>query len=868
MEHFIDWVIRQNIELTILICLILLVRISFKKILAPKAIHLLWLIVLIKSVSYFNVPYVSTKQEVAKSEIRNTSSNAFSNQEINLKSNTQPSVLIENDTQPMENIKLASPKNEKAMKIEVAPQLIDSTINYFTAKKIKTILVWSYLLVLTALLVHLLISFVSVRSLKKGGSQNDLLTNKLQALKTKLKIKSKIEIVESNMIPSPTLIGIISFTILIPSNILGNISNANLEDIITHELMHIKRKDTLVNLIFRFVACLYFYNLFIWIAYYLMKKDMESACDQDVLIKSDFKNNISYAESLLLITKLCKQNGQVNHHAMMFIHKNTFKRIDMITNLKKTGILSRIMLTVTLIFALIVFVPSYRVISEEAKIENEIDKIIINLENKDYESSEELLNKQLKDILMVKNIFVLDGPNLYLNLHNIKFNGAFNQFKDLILKDQKINTIYYKGSLYFTDIDEKSLLSMLEGINKFKNKDSELYKKLNTKIASIAFNGSNFNDAIKKIGKEVELEIEVQLDERINFRLEQIKINKTYNDISAWDILTSLTYFLKEDCSFELEDGKISFVVKWIKIYNEFLQKQIVVEKNEFTLFDFLQTIRTKFPEIQVVIKKQALDDLNINDQIKIKLNKKIGMFGEMLNEALEQINMGYQLESQALIVTSKKEIDESILWKKENKYFNEIGKKLSLSTNKSENEKQKDVKILIKQPVTFDFTNTLLKDGLKELSVMTNISIIYKAGVINDDNNYPIQMVSNGMSFINALRWILANADLEYRIFENSIVIQKKSFVEIPATFVELQKALPNLGNENQNKNENLIVIKPGGDIKLNKDKIDVIKIDNGDPSSNSIFEIVYVGNNFILVKITKGNILPGTACTIYYRE
>ncbi len=76
MEQLIDWIPQQNIELAILVCLVLVARVAFKKVLAPKAIYLLWLIVLVKSFAYLNIPYVYSKQVQEKPEIINFSNKA------------------------------------------------------------------------------------------------------------------------------------------------------------------------------------------------------------------------------------------------------------------------------------------------------------------------------------------------------------------------------------------------------------------------------------------------------------------------------------------------------------------------------------------------------------------------------------------------------------------------------------------------------------------------------------------------------------------------------------------------------------------------------------------------------------------------
>lgn len=866
MTHFMEWLIRQNLELAILVCLILVVRIVFKKVLAPKAIYILWLIVLVKSFTYLNVPYISSKYTSAKSEV-NIDHNVGINLDKSVINEVQSKELIDSKKSIVKQSNVVLPADNKAVQTKVEPSLYVSLVNYFTVDKIKIILFWLYLSILTVLFFHLIISLIKVRNLKSNVTKNDLLNKLLQTIKTKLKINSKIEIYESGIVPSPTLIGVRSFTILIPTNILGNISNTNLEDIITHELMHIRRKDTLVNLLFRIATCLYFYNPFIWLAYSTMKKDMESACDQDVLLKSDFKNNISYAESLLLIAKLCKQNGQVNQHAMMFIHKNTFKRIDLITNFKKSGMLSKVVFTILIAFALIVFVPSYRAVSEEVGTNSALDSKKISLDNKENEDTQIFLNKQLKNALGVKNIFIILGKRSYdFDFMNFKFEGTFKQFQDLVFNKFECNIVYHDENLYFTKLNKQYFKEELFKLNEALYKDSKLKKSLNSKIKSITFNSNRLIDAIDEIAKESRVEVDlVSKSEYSTIKVfKDAKIYKnTFQDISAWNLLVGLTIQFSYEGILEIKDGKIYLTkeVSWKKRYNKILEEQVSLEANEYSLSDFIQVIREKVPDLQIILMSSTLVSLGINDQINVKVNNKNGMLKTILKETLNQIKMDYELKDQALIVASLDSITSE-------KNYDETKKSLYLSTNKKINNVV-DVNKLLEQPVFFDFANTSLKDGLEELSVLSKINFVYEDGVINEQNNEAIGMVANGMSVRNSLKWMLANVNLTFSPYkEGSIIIRKAKIVEIPATFVDIGKVILKSDLIKKDNTSKLIIVKIKSDFQMDMQCIDKIQINNEELRMRSAFEIISVENNYILVKITAGEIIPETACTIFYKE
>lgn len=71
------------------------------------------------------------------------------------------------------------------------------------------------------------------------------------------------------------------------------------EYILCHERIHIKRKDYLVKNIAFLLTAFYWWNPFVWLAFYFMEQDMEMSCDEAVLkeLKGNFRRE--YAQSLL-----------------------------------------------------------------------------------------------------------------------------------------------------------------------------------------------------------------------------------------------------------------------------------------------------------------------------------------------------------------------------------------------------------------------------------------------------------------------------------------------------------------------------------------------------------------------------------------
>lgn len=116
-----------------------------------------------------------------------------------------------------------------------------------------------------------------------------------------LGIKRKVSLWFSEKIASPITYGFFKPIILLPFNLLNDISQEEAEAIILHELAHIKSRDYLLNWLLVAVEIIYFFNPFIKIIAQKIKLEREKNCDVQV-INFEYPP-IAYAQVLLRIAK-------------------------------------------------------------------------------------------------------------------------------------------------------------------------------------------------------------------------------------------------------------------------------------------------------------------------------------------------------------------------------------------------------------------------------------------------------------------------------------------------------------------------------------------------------------------------------------
>lgn len=96
-------------------------------------------------------------------------------------------------------------------------------------------------------------------------------------------------------IETPFILGTIRPKIYIPSGL----EEAQIENVVMHEKAHLKRKDHLWKPLGFLILSFYWFNPVIWVAYILLCRDIEKACDEKVIKNMNTEEKKGYLETLL-----------------------------------------------------------------------------------------------------------------------------------------------------------------------------------------------------------------------------------------------------------------------------------------------------------------------------------------------------------------------------------------------------------------------------------------------------------------------------------------------------------------------------------------------------------------------------------------
>ncbi len=244
--------LNMSITASWLVVSVIILRLLFKK--APKWINcLLWAMVGIRLVMPFSLESVlsliPSSQPIPE----------------NIAVQTNPAVdtgipVLNNAINPIINQSLAPNMGDSANPLQIIIAIAS--------------LIW--IIGIVIMLLYSIISYLCIRH------------------KVKISLNYRENIYYCDNISSPFILGVIRPKIYIPSGL----DQSQTEYVISHEKAHLKRLDHFWKPFAFLILSFYWFNPIIWIAYILLCRDIELACDERVIKNMDVQYKMEYSKAL------------------------------------------------------------------------------------------------------------------------------------------------------------------------------------------------------------------------------------------------------------------------------------------------------------------------------------------------------------------------------------------------------------------------------------------------------------------------------------------------------------------------------------------------------------------------------------------
>lgn len=165
---------------------------------------------------------------------------------------------------------------------------------------------FAWLTGLLACVFVLVIQAVSIVRLVKSSSTLDSkrLAQIFCAARDAANVNAPVRLRVTDRINVPSLVGLFRPTILLPKWCEAELSNEQLKLILTHELIHVRRRDALAQLLAHFVTILHWFNPLVRCAVRQVAAFRELSCDQQVIDSLARSQNKNESESLDHVVRL------------------------------------------------------------------------------------------------------------------------------------------------------------------------------------------------------------------------------------------------------------------------------------------------------------------------------------------------------------------------------------------------------------------------------------------------------------------------------------------------------------------------------------------------------------------------------------
>lgn len=108
-----------------------------------------------------------------------------------------------------------------------------------------------------------------------------------------------MQLFSSEHFSGPILSGLLRPKLLVPNNFCDDFSEQQQQQMLTHELVHLKRLDNGANLLALVMLALFWFNPISWLAYRAFRRSQELSCDAKVLANSVKQDQITYCQALV-----------------------------------------------------------------------------------------------------------------------------------------------------------------------------------------------------------------------------------------------------------------------------------------------------------------------------------------------------------------------------------------------------------------------------------------------------------------------------------------------------------------------------------------------------------------------------------------
>ena len=179
-----------------------------------------------------------------------------------------------------------------------------------------------YLIGFTLMTVRFAVAFIGGDRLRRSAKvvTDPLWLDRLEKCIGQIKCSVHPTLMTCDRIATPLIVGVLKPVVLMPASLLTELASSQLENILLHELAHLRRYDNLMNLFQRVVETLLFFHPAVWYVSHRVSNERENCCDD--LVLSVGAEPSGYAETLIRVVELGQHRARLAAGATLAVDGN------------------------------------------------------------------------------------------------------------------------------------------------------------------------------------------------------------------------------------------------------------------------------------------------------------------------------------------------------------------------------------------------------------------------------------------------------------------------------------------------------------------------------------------------------------------
>lgn len=223
---------------------------------------------------------------------------------------------------------------------QVEPENVNPSVSMAGQWEWKATLAFAWIAGATLFSLRFLFGALQLRGWKKRGRPitSPEVLRQFEVARDLVMVDKVVRLISHPGINVPITFGWLSPVLVVPTAAVTGLPAEQMQSILVHELVHIRKNDYLISLFQALVETVFFYHPLVWWISHRIRIDREFACDDEVI--GYLENRITYANALVEMETL-RQSGEEYHLAPGAVSSRLADRIKSILHLPRLRLNSR-----------------------------------------------------------------------------------------------------------------------------------------------------------------------------------------------------------------------------------------------------------------------------------------------------------------------------------------------------------------------------------------------------------------------------------------------------------------------------------------------------------------------------------------------